>query len=1211
MKCPACQFENPGDAQFCIQCGHSIEFRCPGCGAITPASGKFCKACGYDLSLPLDASLKELSFDEKLEKIQKYLPGGLTEKILAQRGKIEGERKQVTVLFCDMEGFTPLVERLGPENAYSIMDQVYEILIHKVHEFEGTVNEMTGDGVLALFGAPIAIENAPQRAIQSALAIHRELARFNDQKKREGLTLPVRMRIGIHSGPVVVGTLGNDLRVEFKAVGDTVILASRLEDLAEPGTTFVSEETFKLAEGLFRFEALGGRAIKGKGEPVKVYRVIAPSTRSTRFEVSAERGLTPFVGRERELELLLDGFERIKAGRGQAFSVVAEAGVGKTRLLYELRKAIAHEDVTIREGRCISYGQSEAYRPIAEILKSNFDIYEQDEDSIVKEKVRSGLKAIQADETSTLPYLLELFSVGESGINKALSADERKYQFLEALRRVALKGSEVRPLVMAIEDLHWIDKGSEEVLKGLFESIAGSRILLIFTYRPEFVHTWGTKSYHNHITLNRLSNRETLMMASHLLDSSELDEDLESLILEKTEGVPFFIEELIKSFRDLEFIQKKNNKFQLSKKLKSPVVPSTIQDVIMARIDPLPQGAKDVLQIGAVIEREFGYDLIKQASGMSEQQLRSHLSALRDSELVYERGVYPELKFVFKHALTREVVYDSIVTWKKQKLHARIGSALEKLYPTRLEEFYERLAYHYSASENLNKAYPYLLSSAERALSIYAYREAVRFFEKALEIQERLDPAGKAERCDLLLTLGESLLLAGEPRRFLDVEAPAGLALAEAIGDKARASRICYHAIEALGYYGGGTGYYTQEAEEWAKRADTYADPDTVERARADMAMGVAHYGAGRPGIGITFLDRALDLARRLDSISTFWGVASYWIRYVNAPHHHQERLALVRELDRTPRTSINAGMLQADLSRLCYTYLALGLRPEAERVANEVRILAERTKQAHASILSMFLDAIFLHMDGRLEDALEMSQLIARQADDRGLSAFGLVHAGVAGLRPRLHLGMEMAEIALKGFLESPAGPPNKVFCLAHLARHDEAREGLDKLVMQRVGFGTVEDETSTWDDGVLLEAAILVNHAEAVERLSNRLAACQSCTTSPYYTTCIARHLGSAALLLGRPAESLAYYQAALETAGKMKFRPEIALAHLEMAELLLKHYPEDRPEAEAHLNFAVTEFRDMKMRPALERALQYDDLLKTSSYSPKQGPDRNHAA
>jgi class 3 adenylate cyclase len=316
MKCPKCQAENPEDARFCNGCGHKLELFCPECGKVNPPGSRFCNGCGHKLSLPSEAPPKDLSFDEKLTKIQRYLPKGLTEKILSQRDRIEGERKQVTVLFCDMEGFTSLSEKLGPEEAYTVMDQVYEILIHKVHDYEGTVNEFTGDGIMALFGAPIALEDAPQRAIRSAYAIHREMSSFSDkmkQKKREGFSL--KMRVGIHTGPVVVGTLGNDLRVEFKAVGDTVNLTSRMEGLAEPGSTYVSEDTFKLTEGLFRFEALGEYAIKGKAEAVKAYQVIAPSTRRTRFDVNAERGLTPFVGRQRELELLLDGFERSKSER--------------------------------------------------------------------------------------------------------------------------------------------------------------------------------------------------------------------------------------------------------------------------------------------------------------------------------------------------------------------------------------------------------------------------------------------------------------------------------------------------------------------------------------------------------------------------------------------------------------------------------------------------------------------------------------------------------------------------------------------------------------------------------------------------------------------------------------------------------------------------------------------------------------------------------
>jgi class 3 adenylate cyclase len=370
MKCPDCNTENPETKKFCRKCGAKLLLACTQCGAEILADDLFCGECGHNLAHASESSHRDLSFDEKLEKIQRYLPKGLTEKILSQRDRIEGERKQVTVMFCDMEGFTELSEKLGPEEAYSIMDQVYEILIHKVHDFGGTVNEMTGDGIVALFGAPIALEDAPQRAIRSALAIHKELVTFTDQLKAQRQVQPIRMRVGIHTGPVVVGTVGNDLRVEFKAVGDTVNVASRIEKIAEPGTTFVTEDTFKSTEGIFRFENLGEREVKGKEKPIRVYQVLAPSSRRTRFDVSSELGLTPFIGRERELELLLDGFERTKESRGQAFSIVAEAGLGKSRLLYEFRKAIANVNVTFLEGKCLSYSRNVAYHPVIDILKT-------------------------------------------------------------------------------------------------------------------------------------------------------------------------------------------------------------------------------------------------------------------------------------------------------------------------------------------------------------------------------------------------------------------------------------------------------------------------------------------------------------------------------------------------------------------------------------------------------------------------------------------------------------------------------------------------------------------------------------------------------------------------------------------------------------------------------------------------------------------------
>jgi len=747
MKCPKCQTENSEERKFCRQCGAKLLFVCPQCGSKNLPQDKFCGECGYDLSPPSKPVPRELSFDEKLAKIQRYLPKDLTQKILAQKDRIEGERKQVTVMFCDMEGFTRLSEKLGPEEIYSLMDQVYGILVHKVHDYEGTVNELTGDGIMALFGAPIALEDAPQRAIRSGLAIHREMTKFNDQMKQQKGIPQIKMRIGIHTGPVVVGALGNDLRVEFKAVGDTVNLASRMQSLADPGATYVTEETFKLTEGLFRFESLGLKAIKGKEEPVKVYRAIAPSTRRTRFDVSAERGLTPFVGRERELELLLDGFERAKAGKGQAFSFVSEAGLGKSRLLYEFRKAITNENVTFLEGRCFSYSGGVAYHPFIEILKSNFNIQEGEGDEEIRDKVKRGLEIMKVDEASTLPYFLELLSVKESGIDQIpMSPEARKDRIIEALKRVSLKGSEMRPLIMAFEDLQWLDKSSEDAVRNLLEGIPGSRILLVFTYRPEFVHTWGGKSYHNQLTLHRLSNRESLEMVTHILGIEEIEKKLEELILEKTEGVPFFIEEFIKSLRDLKIIERRDSAYRLAKDIQQLTIPSTIQDVIMARVDSLPEGAKEVLQTGSVIEREFSYALIKQIMGQSEQELLSHLSVLKDSELLYERGIYPQSNYIFKHALTREVVQDSILTKRKKKLHEEIGKAIEEFHRDNLSEHYEVLAEHYFLSENYGNSAEYSRLAGRKAEKTASLNDAIVFAKKRVASIEQLPQTEDMEK---------------------------------------------------------------------------------------------------------------------------------------------------------------------------------------------------------------------------------------------------------------------------------------------------------------------------------------------------------------------------------------------------------------------------------------------------------------------------------
>ena len=762
MKCSKCHFDNPEGIKFCGECGSNIENLCPRCNFSNPLQFKFCGQCGHNLKIPTELLSKDLSLDEKLKKIQRYLPQGIAEKILSDRDGIEGELKQVTVMFCDLEGFTSLSEKIGPEKAYAIMDRVYEILIHKVHDFGGTVNEMTGDGIMALFGAPIALENAPERALRSSLTIHNEMVKLNQRLTQEKESMPpLKMRIGVHTGPVVVGTIGNDLRVEFKAVGDTVNLASRMEGLAEPGASYTTDATFKLTEGLFRFEALGRKQVKGRKEAVNVYRVLAPSTRRTRFDVSAERGLTPFVGREREIELLLDCYERAKASNGQAFSIISSAGLGKSRLLYEFRKTVANEKLVFLEGRCLSYSKNVAYQPIIEILKSNFDISENDKDDVIREKVQNGLKRSGFEEYSIMPYPLELLSVKNSGIDRlSLSPEVRKARIFEALKTILLKEAEHQPVILAFEDLHWVDKSSVEFIQALMKDITGARLLLIFTFRPEFEHSWAMKSYHNQVNLSRLSNRESLIMASHRLGIDKLDRDLENLILEKTEGVPFFIEEFIKSLTDMEIIERTADRYRLKRGFQNLAIPSTIQDVIMARVDSLPVEAKEVLLIGSVIGREFGYHLIKSVTGFTDTHLSSHLHLLRDSELVYERGIFPQATYIFKHALIQDVVFQSLLKSTCQKYHQKIAQTLQQRFPEIAIGHPEVMGHHFTEAKLTRQAIPYWQKAGEIAVRRSANLEAIDHFKMALEMLQLQpeDTLRTRKELELLIALGPALM---------------------------------------------------------------------------------------------------------------------------------------------------------------------------------------------------------------------------------------------------------------------------------------------------------------------------------------------------------------------------------------------------------------------------------------------------------------------
>jgi len=604
-----------------------------------------------------------------------YTPKHLVEKILTSRSALEGERKQVTVLFADVAGFTTLAEQLDPEVVHDIINRCFEGITAEVHRFEGTINQYTGDGVMALFGAPLAHEDSPRRAVHAALGIQRAIGDVAQTLQAErGLSL--RMRIGINTGLVVVGKIGDDLRMDYTAVGDTTNLAARLQQMALPGSVLISAATQQHVAGFFETRDLGEMPVKGRA-PVHAFEVLRPRGHRTRFDVAVERGLTPLVGRERELATLRERFREVKAGRGQVVGIAGEAGMGKSRLLLEFRRVLAQAGavVTWLEGHCISFGQASPFLPLIEQLRENFHIDEFDGEPEIIAKVEQGMRRMGELE-AYIPAIRYLLSVDPGdAVFAALEGTARRRQLFAALRALSLRGAWLRPLVLVVEDLHWIDTSSEEFLTFMLDAVAGVPLLLLVTYRIGYTPPFGNRSFYTTLTLHSFSEAETLAMAGYVLGIAQFPAELQTALMAKAEGVPLFIEEVTKTLLDLGVLQREDGGYRLVKNLNEVSVPETIQDIIMARLDRLGEDGKRTVQLASVIGRQFLVRLLARIAGLSDR-LEGLLRELQALEIIYEQGLVPEPAYIFKHAVIQDVAYNSLLLQRRKALHRAVGEAI-------------------------------------------------------------------------------------------------------------------------------------------------------------------------------------------------------------------------------------------------------------------------------------------------------------------------------------------------------------------------------------------------------------------------------------------------------------------------------------------------------------------------------------------------------
>jgi class 3 adenylate cyclase/tetratricopeptide (TPR) repeat protein len=740
MRCPRCSADNAAGMKFCGQCGMPLGAVCPSCGSGNPPEHKFCGHCGAPLGQPV---LQDGVSPEP------FIPKPAAARVGHAGGALPGEMKQVTVMFCDIVGSTPLTERLGPEAMRDLISSFLTTSLAEVHRYGGAAPQFTGDGFMALFGAPVTHEDHVQRALLAALAIQRALGGAGAAGEAGKLDLPVR--IGIHSGPVVFGPIGDKLPMDYTVIGDTANVAARLQQAAAPSTILLSETTYQLAQSYARVEPIGPLALKGKADPISAYCLLEVSQARAALRASTAARRTTFVDRHSDLTILNNFLTLVENGHRQAIGIVGDPGIGKSRLLAEFRRQLAEGRATWIEGRCVSYGTAIPYLLVLDLLRSKCGIVETDNPEAITEKVYSGLKQVGMHPEQDSPVLLHLLGIKGVGCSPVLSNPEAvKAKVFEIFRQISIKLSRQRPLIVVLEDLHWIDRISEEFVEFLAENIPESPILMLATYRPGYRPPWIEKSYAGQSPLQPLSRDDSINMVRSVLRAERLVNLVTEEIVAKGDGNPFFLEQLVLHAEE-------------ARDLKSDLmVPDTIHDVVMARIDRLPDETKQLLQTAAVIGREFSYRLLS-AVWKGPTPLEIQLRELSRLEFIYQRLETEGSTYVFRHALTQETAYGSLLGRYRRMHHGAVGQALEQLYDGRTEEVAELLALHFGRSNDAEKAVDYSILAAEKAQRRCAYNEALFHFDGALRrLDEMPDThANRLRRLDAVIKQGEVKLALG------------------------------------------------------------------------------------------------------------------------------------------------------------------------------------------------------------------------------------------------------------------------------------------------------------------------------------------------------------------------------------------------------------------------------------------------------------------
>ncbi len=783
MHCHRCGAENADDRRYCRDCGASLTGACPACGFENEPEARFCGGCGVALDAAGAAGAGAL---------RPRLPRHLAERILSSRAALVGERKQVTILFADIAGSTAMIEALDPEQAAKRLEPTLRLMMEAVHRFEGTVNRVHGDGIMALFGAPLALEDHAAAACFAALAMQEAVKAASD--------LDTRIRIGLHSGEVVVRSIDNDLSMDYDAIGAAVHVANRMEQLAAPGGIRLTGKTRQMAEGFIRTRQLGMAPVKGISEPIPVFELTGRTTVRTSWEVRAARGLTTFVGREADMNRLIAAVERASGGFGQIAAIMGEPGIGKSRLVHEFVSRHRPQGWAVFEAGGVRHGKHTPYLPASNLLRSWAEIGDRDSHADISRKIGERLAGVDEGMLAALPAFQTLLDVPVADRRwRDLDPAQKRRRIIEAVKTLILRSTEIVPLLLVIEDLHWMDAETLTIVNDLVTDLGRHRILVLATYRPEFTHDWGGQANCTLVQAQPLVADTAGRLLDAVLGADAGLDRLKRLLIARSEGTPLFLEESVRTLVETGVLAGAPGGYRLNQPLDEIDIPDSVQAVLAARIDRLPPEHKNLLQSASVIGKDVPVDLLQEIEGLPAEELRQRLAELQTSEFLYETRLLPDQEFTFKHALTHEVAYDSVLLEQRRNLHAQAVAIIEANQPARLEEQVDRLADHAFRGQLWEKAARYHLQACARAIGRSAIRETIALFERGLEAVSRLPdgPATAKLAIDLRLVAAGAFIPLGAQERMV-AELHAAERLAAAADDERRLGSVSSQLCVAL-----------------------------------------------------------------------------------------------------------------------------------------------------------------------------------------------------------------------------------------------------------------------------------------------------------------------------------------------------------------------------------------------------------------------------